>query len=110
MRPFFISVCAVGLGVSIAGAQQISRKEPAVFAGTERAARVPVRPPGMRLALRPPRELSLAPLSEAELAHLAEPSPRLKAGIRRALALHAMATGTWETTSEGTRVWRMAIG
>ena len=109
MRPFFISVCAVGIGVSLAGAQQISRKEPAVYAGTERAARVPARPPGMRLALRPPRQLSLAPLSEGELARLAEPGPRLKTGIRRALAPHALASGAWETTSEGARLWRMAI-
>jgi hypothetical protein len=109
MRPFFISVCAVGIGVSLAGAQQISRKEPAVYAGTERAARAPARPPGMRLALRPPRQFSLAPLSEGELARLAEPSRRLRTGIRRALAPHAMASGAWETTSEGTRIWRMAI-
>src|ERR1017187_8287621 len=109
MRLFFVSVCAVGLGVSIAGAQKISRKEPAFYTGTERVARVPARPPGMRLALRPPRQFSLAPLSEAELAHLAEPSTRLKTGIRRALAPHAMASGAWETTSEGTRIWRMAI-
>jgi len=109
MRLFFISVCAVGIGVSLAGAQQISRKESAIYAGTERAARIPARPPGLRLALRAPRELSLASLSEAELAHLAEPSTRLKTGIRRALAPHAMASGAWETTSEGARVWRMAI-
>jgi hypothetical protein len=113
MRLFFVSVCAVGIGVSLAGAQQISRKEAAVYAGTERAAeratRAPARPPGMRLALRPPREFRLGPLSEGELARLAEPSPRLKTGIRRALAPHALASGTWETTSEGARIWRMAI-
>src|ERR1017187_3447327 len=109
MRPFFISVCAVGIGVSLAGAQQISRKEPAVYAGGERAARTPARPPGMRFGLRPPRLFSMAPLSEAELAHLAEPSVRLKTGIRRAMARHALASGAWETTSEGARVWRMAI-
>ena len=109
MRPFFISVCAVGIGVSLAGAQQISRKEPAVYAGGERAARTLTRPPGMRFGLRPPRLLSMAPLSEAELAHLAEPTVRLKAGIRRAMAPHAMASGAWETTPDGARVWRMAI-
>src|ERR1039458_8543232 len=96
MRPFFVSVCAVGIGVSLAGAQQISRKEPAVYAGTERAAeraaRAPARPPGMRLALRPAREFLLTPLSEGELARLAEPGPRLKTGIRRALAPHALAS------------------
>jgi hypothetical protein len=109
MRPFFISVCAVGIGVSLAGAQQISRKDPAIYAGGERAARVPARPPGMRLGLRQPRQFSLAPLSEGELARLAEPSARLRTGIRRTLAPHTLASGAWETTSEGARVWRMAI-
>src|ERR1022692_3633887 len=117
MRLFLISVCAAGLGASIGGAQQISRKEPARYAGkeparyagTERATRIEARPPGMRLSLRKPREFALAPLSEAELSRLAEPSARLKTGIRRALAPHAMATGDWETTPEGARIWRMAI-
>ena len=109
MRLFFIPVCAIGLGVSIASAQQIARKEPAVYAGPERAAREQARPPGIRLGLRKPRELSLDPLSESELARLAAPDGRLKAGIRRALAPHAMAAGAWQTTSERTRVWRMAI-
>ena len=109
MRLFFLSVCAVGLGAFIGGAQQISRKEPARYAGTERATRIEARPPGMRLGLRKPREFALAPLSEAELSHLAEPSARLKTGIRRTLAPHALASGGWETTSEGARIWRMAI-
>ena len=52
MRLFFISVCAIGLGASIAGAQQISRKEPARYDGTERASRAQLRAPGMRLGLR----------------------------------------------------------
>ncbi|MGD0775276.1 MAG: hypothetical protein ABSC05_20870 [Candidatus Solibacter sp.] len=109
MRLLSISVCAAGLGVSIGGAQQISRKEPALYAGTERASRIEARPPGIRLGLRKPREFVMAPLSEAELSHLAAPSIRLKTGIRRTLAPHAMATGGWETTSEGARIWRMAI-
>ncbi len=109
MRLFFLSVCAVGLGASIAGAQQISRKEPAQYAGTERASRVQVRPPGMRLGLRKPREFALAALNEAELSRLAAPGMRLKTGLRRTLAPHAMASGGWETTSEGARIWRMAI-
>lgn len=109
MRLFFIAVCALGLGVSIAGAQQIARKEPARYAGPERATRVQARPPGMRLGLRKPREFTLAPLSESELSHLAKPGARLRTGIRRTLAPHALASGAWETTSERTRVWRMAI-
>jgi hypothetical protein len=90
MRLFFVAVCAVGIGVSLAGAQQISHKEPAVYAGmertAERAACAPARPPGVRLALRPPRDFRLGPLCEGELARLGEPSPRLKTGIRTTLA------------------------
>ena len=71
----------------LAGAQQISRKEPALYAGTERADRVEAAPPGLRLRLRKPREFALAPLSEAESAHLAERGVRLKTGIRRTMAL-----------------------
>jgi hypothetical protein len=61
-----------------------------VYAGmertAERAARAPARPPGMLLALRPPEDFRLGLLSEGELACLAEPSPRLKTGIRTTLA------------------------
>src|ERR1035441_708048 len=110
MRLFFLSVCAVGLGASIGGAQQISRKEPARYAGTERATRIEARPPGMRLGLRKPREFALAPLSEAELSHLAEPSARLKTGIRRTLAPHALASGGWETDRKSTRLNSSHLG
>jgi hypothetical protein len=110
MRLIFISVCAVGLGVSIAGAQQITRKEPARYAGTDRVSLIETRPPGMRLGLRKPREFALASLSETERAQLTEPGPRLKIGIRRTVAPHALASGTWETTPDGSRIWRMAIG
>ncbi|MCU1236755.1 MAG: hypothetical protein JWP63_4722, partial [Candidatus Solibacter sp.] len=103
------SVCAVGLGVSIAGAQQLTRKEPARFTGTDRVSPAEARPPGMRLGLRQPRQFALASLSETERAHLTEPGPRLKTGIRRTLAPHALAAGTWQTASDGTRLWRIAI-
>src|SRR5258708_27529610 len=63
----------------------------------------------MRLRLRKPREFALAPLSETELSQLAAPGAGLKTGIRRPLAPHALASGAWETTSEGPRIWRMAI-
>src|SRR3954451_1087390 len=109
MRLFFISVCAVGMGLCIAGAQQISRKEPALYAGRESPDRVETTPPGLRLGLRKSREFALAPLSASESAHLAQRGIRLKTGIRRTMAPHAMATGGWETTSEGARIWRMAI-
>jgi hypothetical protein len=109
MRVFVTSVCALGLSLSVATAQQSLRKEPARFTGPDRVSRVEARPPGMRLGLRNPREIALASLSESEMARLAEPGSRLKTGIRRTLAPHAMASGNWETTSEGTRLWRMAI-
>src|ERR1035441_3703774 len=105
MRLFFLSVCAVGLGASLVSAQQISRKEPARYAGTERATRIEARPPGMRLSLRKPRELVLAPLSEVERSHLAEPGTRLKTGIRRTLAPHALAAGGGELNAQRTRNW-----
>src|SRR5260370_33736890 len=109
MRLFFISMCAVGLGASIAGAQQIARRDPARYAGRGRVSRIEARPPGMRLGMGKPREVALAPLSETELSELAAPGAGLKTGIRRTLAPHALASGAWETTSEGTRIWRMAI-
>jgi hypothetical protein len=38
------------------------------------------------------------------------PASRLKrTGVQRTLAPHTIATGNWETTPEGTRVWRMSI-
>ena len=90
-------------------AQQVTRKEPAQYAGNDRAPRVEARAPGMRLALRRPRQFALAPLDDAERARLAERGPRLKTGIRRQLAAHAIASGEWDTTPEGGRIWRMAI-
>ena len=63
----------------------------------------------MRLGLRKPREFALAPLSEAESARLTGPSTRLHIGVQRAFAPHAFASGVWETTQEGTRLWRMAL-
>src|SRR5260370_28422230 len=109
MRLFFISMCAVGLGASIAGAQQIARKEPARYAGTERVSRIEARPPGMRLGMGKPREVALAPLSETELSELAAPGGGRKTGIRRTLGPNALASGAWETRSEGARIWRVAI-
>ena len=109
MRLLTIPVILATLGLSPGGAQQVLRKEPFQYSGTDRASRVEARPPGLRLGLRKPREFALAPLSESESARLTGPSPRLRTGVQRPLAPHAFAAGTWETTSEGVRVWRMAI-
>jgi hypothetical protein len=104
-----IAACAAGLCLSSAQAQQVLRKEPAVYSGGDRTSRVEVRPPGIRLGLRKPREVALAPLSEAEVAILAGPGTRLITGVQRRLAPHAAATGGWETIAGGSRVWRMSL-
>ena len=110
MRHFLFSAWAAGLiGVSIAGAQTVSRKEPAQYAVTERASRVEAPPPGMRLGLPKPREFALAPLSGPEVAVLSEPGPRLRLGVHRSLPPDVLSTGRWEVTTEGARTWRMAI-
>ena len=101
-------MCAAGLCAFSAGAQPVLRKEPAVYTGG-RTSRVEVRPPGIRLGLRKPREVTLAPLSEAEVATLSGPDTRLKAGIQRKLAPHSLNAGSWEVMPGGARVWRMAL-
>ena len=110
MRNFLHSAWVVSMvGLSIAGAQTIARKEPAQYAVTERASRVGAPPPGIRLGLRKPREFALTPLSGSEVAILSESGPRLKTGVHRRLPADVLSTGTWEVTSEGARIWRMAI-
>ena len=109
MRPFAYATWAALLCAHIAGAQPATRKEPALYVANERASRVEVRPPGIRLGLRKPREFALAPLSGSELASLAQSGPRLKVGVHRALPENVLTTGAWEVTAEGKRVWRMAI-
>ena len=109
MRHLAYAACAAMLCASIAGAQPVSRKESAQYVAPERASRVEARPPGIRFGLRKPRELALAPLSGSELARLAAPDSRLKTGVHRSLPPGALAAGAWESTAEGTRVWRMAI-
>ncbi|HXA49299.1 MAG TPA: hypothetical protein VNV86_03295 [Candidatus Acidoferrum sp.] len=59
--------------------------------------------------MRKPREVALAPLSEAEVAILTGPGTRLITGVQRRLAPHAAATGGWETIAGGSRVWRMSL-
>ena len=80
-----------------------------MYSGGDRTSRVEVRPPGLRLGLRNPREVALAPLSEAEVALLTGPGTRLIAGVQRKVAPHAAAAGVWETTAGGSRVWRLAL-
>lgn len=80
-----------------------------MYPGTDRASRVEARPPGIRLGLPKAQEFALGPLSESETARLAEPSTLLKIGIHRSVAPAALSAGTWLTTSEGGRVWRMSL-
>lgn len=109
LRSFAVTVFAAGLWIVAAGAQPAARKEPAYYAGTERVSRVEARPPGIRLGLRRPREFALAPLSGSEAERLSGSGPRLRIGIHRDLPPAALSTGGWETATDGTRVWRMAI-
>ena len=109
MRIIWIAACVAGLCLSSADAQRVLRKDPAVYVGGDRTSRVEVRPPGIRLGLRKPREVALAPLSEAEETILTGPGPRLIAGVQRRVAPHAAAAGGWEATPGGNRVWRFAL-
>jgi trypsin-like peptidase/BACON domain-containing protein len=94
---------------TVAGAQSFTRKEPAVYPGTALTSPVTPQPPGIRLRLPRAGEFALAPLNEAETARLAEPGTLLRVGIHRTLPPAALSTGAWGTTSDGGRVWRMAI-
>src|SRR5579864_2972032 len=94
---------------SIASAQTFTRKEPAVYPGTEVASRVVLRPPGIRLGLRKANEFALTPLSDAETARLAETGVLMRIGVHRPVPAAALSAGAWEATPEGGRVWRMAL-
>src|SRR5262245_30729648 len=109
MRLTSFPAWAASLCVTTAFAQTIARKEPVHYAGQERASRVEARPPGIRLGLRRPPEFALPPLSAPEAARLAAPDTRLRTGVHRQVPSDALAAGTWEITSEGKRVWRMAL-
>jgi len=108
MRSLGIASLAA-LCAALAGAQPSTRKEPAVYQGTDRTARVVARPPGIRLGLPKANEFALAPLSESETARLAEPGTLVKVGIHRSVAPTALSAGAWITTSEGGRLWRMSL-
>src|SRR5947209_14910085 len=109
MRHLAIAAWTIGLCALTGAAQEAPRKEPVQYAGTERAPRAGVQPPGIRLGLRKPHEFALAPLSESEVARFTESSTRLKVGIERSVPPEALSNGAWETTLDGARVWRMAI-
>ena len=108
MRPLIFSAWAVAVCAAISGAQPVARKEPAQYAAPERTSRVEVPPPGIRLGLRQPREVALAPLSDSERAELTKLGPRLRTGVHRQVPAGFLSTGGWET-SGGARVWRMAL-
>lgn len=109
MRQLTFSAWAFTLWAAISFAQPISRKEPALYAATERTSRVEVPPPGIRFGLRKPREFALAPLRGPERAEVAGPDPRLRTGVHRKLPATLLSTGDWENTAEGKRVWRMTL-
>jgi len=109
MRSIGFATSLVALCAGLLGAQPSTRKEPAVYRGTDRAPRVVVRPPGIRLSLPKAHEFALAPLSASEAARLAEPGTLMKMGIHRPVADNALSAGAWVTTSEGQPLWRMAL-
>ncbi len=109
MRHLAFAAWALVLFCEVSGAQPAPRKEPAQYVAKERASRVEVRPPGIRLGLRKPREFALAPLGGSEVTRLTAPDPRLKTGIHRSLPVDALRNGAWESTNDGTRIWRMGI-
>ncbi len=109
MRTLGIAASLAALCAALAGAQPSTRKEPAVYRGTDRASRVVVRPPGIRLGLPKAHEFALGPLSEFEKARLAEPGTLIMIGIHRPVASAALSAGSWLTTSEGGRLWRISL-
>lgn len=48
-------------------------------------------------------------MSESERAQLAGPGTRLKAGIHRALPPGWQGSGAWQSTLDGTRLWRVSL-
>jgi hypothetical protein len=109
MRSLGIAASLAALCAALAGAQPSTRKEAAVYLGTDRASRVAARPPGIRLGLPKAQEFALGPLSESEKARLAEPGTLLITGVHRPVDPAALSRGTWLTTAEGGRLWRMSL-
>lgn len=109
MRCPILTALAVSLGVTVASAQPAPRKEPVHYVATDRASRVEVRPPGIRLGLASPRKFALLPLSELERARLAGPGTRLRTGIHRDVPAGLPQYGAWQSVADGTRVWRVAL-
>ena len=109
MRYFLLSASVVAISSLSVGAQTPARKEPFYYAGGERASRAEARPPGLRLGLRPARVFALAPLSDAESARLSEPDSKLRIGVHRRIAEGALGAGAWQTTADGTSLWRMSV-
>jgi len=91
-----------------AGAQTPPRKDPAVYTGAG-TSRVGVPPPGIRLALSAPREFALASLTRRERERLGGHGPKLKVGVHRTLNADIRGTGDWQTTADGSNVWRMSV-
>jgi lysyl endopeptidase len=95
--------------VSLASAQVVPPKSPARLAETDRASRAEARPPGLRSGMPRTREFSLTPLSETERQRVARPDTRLKTGVHRALPSATLASGAWDISPEGVRVWRVSL-
>lgn len=113
MRPLHRSPSAiVTLACIVLGppgaAQQLSRKEPAVYSGGS-VSSPEILAPGRRSTLAPAKEFRLAPLTAAETARLREPSNPPRIGVHRSVGSQVLETGTWDALPDGGRVWRMSI-
>jgi hypothetical protein len=82
MRFFGIAAGVTGLTISAAFAQPASQQL-AHYLPADRASRLEARPPGIRLGLGKAPEIALAPLSDPEVARLAESGPRLRTAFGR---------------------------
>lgn len=109
MRSLGFAASLAALCAALAGAQPLTRKEPAVYPGPDRASRVVARPAGIRLGLPKAQEFALGPLSESETARLAEPGTLVKIGIHRSVPSSALSRGGWVSTSEGGHLWRISL-
>jgi lysyl endopeptidase len=108
MRLTVLTVSLAAALASVCQAQPRLRKEPVVSPGEERAPARPL-PPSLRAEMTRPRELAMQPLSTTELALLSEASDPPRVGIHRTLPDGALAGGTWETTADGGRIWRLVV-
>src|SRR5271165_1172276 len=90
-----------------AAALNAQRKEP--FAGPAIPAQPRETPPGVAARLARPAPFSLGTLTPSENAVLTTPGRLPRIGAHRSLPATSLLGGKWETLTDGTPVWRLAI-